>query len=251
MINKIKEKCNQLKIEYFGITNIEKGSVLVCLFPYYTGKSGGNLSKYAIVPDYHGVCKKYFLEISDILTCETEIYVDVSPYNEVKLAYKAGLGIIGENGLLINEKYGSYVFIGCMLLKNVFLEENSPVDGSCKKCGLCKKNCPLGALSEKNMALCLSGISQKKGDLTTPEADALKNHELIWGCDICSDVCPHNKNAAETPIKEFQSGIKQSLNYDEIENLSQKQFKEKFADRAFTWRGKNVLIRNLKLFSDN
>ncbi len=250
MKNQINSFCQELNIEFFGITNTEKGSVLVCLFPYYTGNLCGNLSKYAAVADYHSVCKKYLTKITEKLNCETEIYVDVSPFNEVELAYKAGLGIIGESGLLINSKYGSYVFIGCILLKNIFLEEDLPQNGSCKKCGLCTKKCPLGALGNKNMKLCLSDISQRKGELDETEKSALIENGLIWGCDICSDVCPHNKTAAKTPIKEFCSSIKPVLSRDELNGLSEKQFKEKFSDRAFTWRGKKVLIRNLELFSD-
>ncbi len=249
MKTKIKLICQKLNIEFFGITNTEKGSLLVCLFPYYTGETGGNLSKYAVTCDYHLVARKYLSDISQNLDCDTEIYVDVSPYNEVLMAQKAGLGVIGENGLLINEKYGSYVFIGCMLMKNVFLEEDKPAEGGCKKCGLCKKSCPLGALESKDMKLCLSDISQKKGELSAVESDALRKHGKIWGCDICSDVCPHNKNAAHTPIEEFKNGIKPSLEYEEIAHLSAKQFKKVFSDRAFTWRGKNVLIRNMEILN--
>ncbi len=248
MKNKLKEICLKKNIEFCGITNTEKGSVLVCLFPYYTGNHSGNLSKYAVVCDYHTVCGKYLSEIAETIPAETEVYADISPFNEVLLAQKAGLGIIGESGLLINPKYGSYVFIGCILIKNIFLEEDLPMEGFCKKCGLCKKNCPLGALQNKNMSLCLSEISQKRGELTLTEQKALRENGLIWGCDICSDVCPHNKDIPITPIKEFTENIKESLKYDEISGLSNREFKEKYKNRAFNWRGRNVLIRNLEIF---
>lgn len=251
MRKKISDVCKNLNIEYWGITNTKEGSIFVCLFPYYTGVSEGNLSKYAIVPDYHTVCGKYLNKVAEKLECETQVFVDVSPYNERLLAYKSGLGIIGENGLLINEKYGSYVFIGCILIKNTFLEEDLPKKGSCRKCGRCKKHCPLGALNKNDMNLCLSNISQKKGELSDIEKKALISGGLIWGCDICSDVCPHNKNAGLTPIKEFQDGVKRRLEYADVFGLSQKEFKTKFSDRSFTWRGKNVVLRNLMLFKEN
>ena len=72
MKNKLKEICLKKNIEFCGITNTEKGSVLVCLFPYYTGNHSGNLSKYAVVCDYHTVCGKYLSEIAETIPAETE-----------------------------------------------------------------------------------------------------------------------------------------------------------------------------------
>lgn len=239
---KLSKICAWLNIEYYGIADTPDGSAVVCLFPYYIGNTNGNLSKYAAVCDYHTVIKKYLAKIGDFLGVKYSCYADISPYDEVTLAYRAGLGYKGRNGLIINEKYGSYVFIGEIVLDGIFLDENKNPKGDCLQCGICERKCPSNAVHCKSR--CISEISQKKGELTADEISILKKGELIWGCDVCSDVCPMNANAAKTNIPEFKNAVKTTLYKSEIKGLSQKQFKRKFPDRAFTWRGSKVLLRN-------
>jgi len=107
----------------------------------------------------------------------------------------------------------------------------------------CIKACPLGAIGEESFdsGLCLSYISQKKGELTELEIDALSGSGMIWGCDICQEVCPCNKELPETNIEDFKNDLITRLT---IDNISNREFKEKFGDRAFAWRGKNVILRN-------
>lgn len=242
---KLRQICSDLNIEYYGIANTADGSAAVFLFPYYTGVPCGNLSLYAAVCDYHIVIKKYLTKIGDFVGVPYSCYSDISPYDEVSLAYRAGLGVIGRNGLIINEKYGSYVFIGEIVFNGIYLDENNELRGNCQQCGLCEKKCPSNAIHCKSR--CVSEISQKKGELTAEEMSFLKKGNLIWGCDICSNVCPMNKDIKETNIPEFKSTVKPSLYKSEIAGLSAKQFKRKFPDRAFTWRGSKVLLRNMDI----
>ena len=181
-----------------------------------------------------------------------EIYADVSPYDERRLAFNAGLGIIGKNGLLINEKYGSYVFIGLLVLNSLKLEEDKPLDKKCFDCKRCIEACPGKALKDDglNIQKCFSEISQKKGDLTENEKKLIIKTGMVWGCDLCSEVCPMNREISETPIPEFKENIITSLYLKDFENLSNKDFLKKFKDRAFTWRGKRVLLRNCGVLED-
>lgn len=245
ILEKLKKICSILNIEYYGITNTDDGSAAVFLFPYLTDNPCGNISLYAAVCDYHLVIKKYLTKIGDFLGVPYKCYSDVSPYNEVSLAYRAGLGYLGQNGLIINEKYGSYVFIGEIILTDIFIDENTDIKGDCIKCGLCEQKCPSDAVHCKSR--CISEISQKKGELEENEISLLKKSRLIWGCDVCSNVCPLNKNAETTNIPEFKNAVKTSLFKSEIEGLSSKQFKRKFPDRAFTWRGIKPLLRNMDI----
>ncbi len=245
----LKSLCKELNIEYYGITNTETGSAIVCLFPYFNNFEKGNISRYAAIPDYHMVCKQYLEKIAALFDCKSHIYADVSPYNEVELAQRAGLGIIGRNGLLINEKYGSFVFIGLVVLEGMNIKPSTPLTGKCIECDKCISSCPGKAISEKgiNTEKCLSHITQKKGELSAFETELILNNDTVWGCDICSDVCPHNKNVPETPIAQFRENIMASISEEDLENLSEREFKKKFFDRAFTWRGKKTLLRNLKI----
>ena len=69
---------------------------------------------------------------------------------------------------------------------------------------------------------------------------------LIFGCDVCQDTCPNNSVVKATPLPEFYQDRLPRLSPSDIESLSNKQFQQAFGDRAFAWRGKKVLLRNLE-----
>ncbi|EQH30693.1 hypothetical protein QM3_0558 [Clostridioides difficile DA00215] len=101
-----------------------------------------------------------------------------------------------------------------------------------------------------NPKKCLSYITQKKGDLSEKEKVVLKNGKKVFGCDICQEVCPHNVEIPTTHILEFKENIIDYLNYDEIKNISNKEFKRRYGDRAFSWRGRNIIKRNMEIILD-
>ena len=96
----------------------------------------------------------------------------------------------------------------------------------------------------KNGRECLSAVTQKKGELTEEERDYIIEYGSAWGCDICADVCPYSWKAAKTPVKFFYENRTPYLTQDALEKMSD----EEFADRAYAWRGRAVIERNLKLF---
>ena len=237
-------------------------SIVVVLFPYYTGSEKGNLSMYCRGIDYHVVVPKYLKPMGEVLKQEfgDEVqfgaYADTGPLRDRYLALRAGLGFIGRNQMMINPKYGSYCFIAYITL-NMPLEADLEVAWSrepqCLNCGACVKNCPGGAMSEDGgfvMERCRSGITQKKGELEDWELEIFYKDELIFGCDVCQSVCPHNKGIAVSPIKEFVQEHIDSLKMEDLEGLSRKGLQEKYPNRAFTWRGPEVLRRNLRLMEE-
>ena len=230
-------------------------SIIVCAFPYYIGeKENSNLSKYCYGKDYHMVAKLKLQVINDYLLenikgFEGEIFVDNGPLVDRHLALISGIGYFGINNNIITDEYGSYVFIG-YIINNYEFYPDEPSPKTCIKCGKCVEYCPGNALLgnyEMNPKRCLSYLTQKKEELTEEERRALKSNGKIFGCDICQDVCPHNKKISKTDIEEFMVDLIEKLDYEEISKISNKEFKRIYGDRAFSWRGKNIIKRNLEI----
>ncbi len=220
-------------------------SVIVYLFPYFLGEDfyvNSNISKYAVPEDYHIIAGEYLKKIATELknTYPENIFqcfCDNSPLNEVEIAVKCGLGVKGRNTLLINREYGSFVFIG-EIVTDLELQPSLSEDRTCFSCGICEKSCPGGALKEYKVAVekCLSDITQLKGELTQFQIQQIKKSTSVWGCDICQNVCPMNKNIKKSPIPEFYENAKaRYMSGDDITR------------RAFNWRGEAVINRNFKI----
>lgn len=227
----------------------DAASVLVCLFPYYTGEhKERNISRYAMVTDYHMIAGEYLKRFCEALQevfpqNQFESFTDNSPIREVSAAFHAGLGRRGKNGLILHPKYGSYVFIG-EVVTDLVLQPDQPLNpGECIGCGKCQKVCPQGALrSDGSVCLerCRSHITQKKGELTDWEIGQIQDGGLIWGCDICNDACPMNQEAKVlTPVPEFLESAVAVLDAQIAERL--------LKTRAYNYRGKKTILRNIQL----
>lgn len=228
-------------------------TALVALFPYFAGEDEkSNLSKYCQSEDYHKVCTRILDKICNECNFKDyKIFCDTGYHIDRALAFEAGLGFYGKNSMLINDKLGSFFFIAYALL-NEDLKLDFPLEKSCIGCNNCIKKCPNGAILNDGKICeerCVSAITQKKGELSQKEEELIKNGRLIFGCDICQNVCPHNKNLTCTPITDFLNDRINVLSLSDIENLSNKEFKEKYGKYAFSWRGKKVLERNLKILN--
>lgn len=246
MNDKIIKKAKELGLTEVGFCFHKNRSAIAVLFPYRTD-TAGNLSIYTRGFDYHIIVKKMLTELISPFTDNFEIFVDIGPSDNIAVAKKCGLGIVGKNNLLINENLGSFFFIGYVLC-DLDITPSVEKEGTCFSCNACIKACPGGALTENGFIIenCASHISQKKGDLTDSEINILKKSGLIFGCDICQSVCPMNKNKA-TALPQFCDSIIESLTESDLDSLSERSFKEKYGDRAFSWRGKKVLLRNIEI----
>lgn len=220
-------------------------SVIIACFPYLIDKSfyvGGNISKYAVVTDYHEVATARLNGAAEKLRTlypenEFAVFADNSPIPEVRTACTAGLGVRGINTLLITKKYGSYVFLG-EIVTDLKIKSANYDYSFCIGCQKCIAACPTGAISNASFKSedCLSAITQKRGLLSEKEERLMNECGCVWGCDICQDVCPMNQNAATTEIKEF-------LSYP-VAYISEEC---ELSGRAYEWRGRKVIERNLKI----
>lgn len=243
-------------------------SIIVAAFPYYCGDvNDSNISCYCRGYDYHlvirgimnSICEKIQEKFSNgendtqENSIKTEIFVDNGPLVDRYLAYISGIGFWGMNGSIITDKYGSYVFIG-YIVTNLDIEKDVPLEKTCLKCGKCIKSCPGNALLEgydMDAKKCISYITQKKGELSDDEKNIIKENKIIFGCDMCQKVCPHNKNIEMTNIEEFKNDLIEKLDLEEINRISNKEFKRRYYNRAFSWRGKGIIKRNLEILEED
>lgn len=219
----------------------ENSKTVICtVFPYKVENSPPeNISRYAAVPDYHTVCGEMLKAAAAALKTQFplntfEAFIDNSPINEVLALSKTGLGRVGQNGLFIDDKFGSFVFLGEIVTDfDLKVVDHSPTP--CLGCGKCKAACPVSL----GKAECLSNITQKKGELTEKERLLIENFGCVWGCDICSEVCPENKAKDLTDISEFVHSYRSCFSPT-----------EDYKDRAYTWRGEKVILRNYEIIKN-
>jgi epoxyqueuosine reductase QueG len=226
-------------------------SIISVLFPYKVPMKKGNLSLYAAVPDYHEIAGHMLTVVCDALSKvfpehKFVWFIDNSPIPEVLAASISGLGDIGDNGLLINKDYGTFCFIG-EIVTNLEIPATGSAATFCEHCGRCVSSCPGGALAGGegggfNRELCISHITQKKGELTAAEAGLVRQVGSVWGCDICQNVCPHNEHARDTYIAAFIDKANPDVTKNGLATAA--------SDRAYMWRGKAPVERNLKIFDD-
>lgn len=228
-------------------------TILVGAFPYYAGDTPGNLSLYCRGEDYHLVLGRRLQTVVDGLAQQHPDHhfipgADNNPVPELAAAELAGVGWRGRHGLRIVPPYGSYVFLGT-ILTDLDVSQTGPSPGTLcgTHCRACQKACPTGALTDTgcDLSKCLSELTQKKGDLSPEAAAQITHSPTVWGCDLCQRACPHNKQAALTPLPEFREDLLPSLTLEDLEGLSNKAFRRQYAARAFSWRGIAPLKRNL------
>jgi epoxyqueuosine reductase len=222
-------------------------SAFIFLIPYFVSE-GENLSTYATSLDYHAVIRMLG---ADVISSLTELFptahffacADHAPIDERHAALTSALGVVGKNGLIINERYGSYVFIGEILTDlppcSVFASSPTKIEG-CEGCGACLDACPTGILAGKGCE-CLSELTQRKGELAAKTVCLMKKVGTVWGCDECQRSCPYNSDPAVTPIEYFHRERLTRVSLSDINAMTDEQF----ARRAYAWRGRKVITRNL------
>ncbi len=238
-------------------------SIIAVAVPYQTKKGrqlphpqgrSGIVSRYAWGQDYHLVMKtqlqRLASQIANIAGREVQslVCVDTSPLVDRAVALRAGIGWMGKSAMLITKEYGSYVFLGALLVDVTVAPApvNELVMDDCGTCTLCMQACPTSALVDDGVLdgkKCLSGITQIKGMI--PETYRTKLGRRIWGCDTCQTVCPKNRATLVSMVNVFDPDP--ALSFPDLKallQLSGRQFKERYGHTAAAWRGHQVIRRN-------
>jgi epoxyqueuosine reductase len=193
-------------------------SVIVVAKNYYTPAQHkddahtGKVSRYAWGDDYHDVVgarlHSLLAWIKEIIPdAEGKVCVDIQPVMDKAWAVRAGLGWLGKHTNVITHEYGSWVFIGELLLNLELEYDTQQIEDHCGSCMLCIDACPTGAISEPYLLDSNKCISYATIELRADEipADVKDNLEgWLYGCDICQDVCPWNRFEQVTDEARFQ-----------------------------------------------
>lgn len=253
-------------------------SALVFAFPYTNSVqklahlymhpqwNGLKIASYAFSfggKDYHLEIRKYLEQVVSELhqlspQLQCKIAIDTVPILERDLAWRAGLGVFGVNSLLLNRQFGSYFLIGSILLdQKLDLPLASPIEGNCGVCGLCPKRCPAQAIEsfEINTSRCFSTYSIETFK-PMPPSDSFSRSSWLFGCDVCQQVCPWNRETHQNISTDALTSGEQFLAdfwllrpieqvRDALNSMSNSQYQKLFYGTSFARTGRIGLLKNL------
>lgn len=234
-------------------------SIIVTGLNYYTEKKQvGNsipvISRYAYGDNYHDVIQGKLRRLLDYIIkirpdAEGRSFVDSAPLLEKAWAREAGLGWPGRHSILINNKIGSFFFIGVIIL-NLELDYDSRFNKDlCGTCRLCIEACPTAAINENrtiDVRKCISYLTVES-KAPVPDDLILKMEGRVFGCDRCQEVCPWNKNSKPHKTPEFvMSEELEHMSGREWRNLTGEQFNRLFKRSPVLRRSYEQFMRNVK-----
>jgi epoxyqueuosine reductase len=245
-------------------------SVIVCAINYNTAQpystqindpQRGCIARYAWgKEDYHNAVMRRLRTVESRLgdavghsELQTRCYVDTGPIVERVYAKYAGIGWIGKNTCIINQKLGSWLFLG-VILTSIELAPDLPAPDRCGTCTRCVDACPTEALIapyQLDSNRCISYLTIEKRGSITEDLRAGMGHE-VFGCDICQDVCPWNRKAPATSAPEFQPReglVNPALEWLAV--MTEEEFRGKFRGSAIRRAKRSGLRRNAVIAMGN
>ena len=257
-----RDSAGQLKRESVGNVAPWARSAVVCALNYNSAEpystqpcdsSRGWISRYAWgSADYHNlVLRGLRLLESELLSryhenIQTRCYVDTGPIVERVLAQHAGIGWTGKNTCTINQRLGSWLFLG-VILTSLEAEPDMPAPDRCGSCTRCLDACPTEAFiapHRMDASRCISYLTiEKRGNIPEVLRDGIGRH--VFGCDICQDVCPWNRRAPVTAAAQFHPRpglVNPPLAW--LAEISEEDFSETFRGSAVRRAKRSGLRRN-------
>lgn len=236
-------------------------SVIVVALNYFPQQTQNadqpQFSYYAYGEDYHEVLKEklnnlYAYINNEITSISGRCFVDTAPILERYWASQAGVGFIGKSNMLIIPQKGTFFFLG-LLITDLELEYDSPMKQRCGSCTRCIDNCPTKALSPYYLdsKKCISYLSiENRNDI--PDSYSQQFGKQVYGCDICQKVCPWNRFASPTHIKEFTpKEIIMRIDPSMLKSMKQEDFSRYFKGSPVKRTKFSGLKRNWMLIRNN
>jgi epoxyqueuosine reductase len=222
-------------------------------------KNCGNISVYAQNKDYHKIIKGRLKNLAGWIVSKTKgevkVFVDTAPLMEKPLAEAAGIGWIGKHTNLVSPNFGSWLFLGVILIDvNILNNASSPNNNKCGTCSKCIDICPTNAFLSPyklDARKCISYLTiENKGHIPREFRKVIKNR--IYGCDDCLAVCPWNKFAQKSNNISFIA--REDLKKPSLKSLlllSDSEFRSLFAGSPIKRIGRNQFIRNVLIAIGN
>jgi len=234
-------------------------SVIVVALNYFTpvkhhdDSETGKVSRYAWGDDYHDVVGT---KLRSLLNCikeqwpeaEGKVCVDIQPVMDKAWAVRAGLGWLGKHTNVITPEFGSWVFIGELLLNLELEYDTDRVEDHCGTCTLCLEACPTQAIAEPYIVDSNKCISYATIESRSPKLEPVIEDNLsgwLYGCDICQDVCPWNRFEQPTNEPRFEAregNVNATLS--DIIQLTPETYAERFRGSAMKRAKLSGLKRN-------
>lgn len=219
----------------------------------------GRFSCYAWGTDYHDLIRK---RLKALAAYHRELFpsghargvVDTAPILERHHAKKAGLGWIGKNNFLINDEFGSWVFLSGLLSTEPLTPDEPGPDQKCGACQACINACPTGALlapCSLDASRCLSyWLGEHRGPIPLELRPQVDNR--LFGCDTCQSVCPANREAEKSTEEAFLPRPGQHpVDLVEILQITETQFEQRFTGTPIKRIGREGLLRNAAIVAGN
>ncbi|MFE8601959.1 tRNA epoxyqueuosine(34) reductase QueG [Archangium violaceum] len=193
------------------------------------------IARYARSRDYHSTLRdklKAYRKLFSAAYPGVRHYgsVDSGPLMEKVWAARAGLGYVGKNGCFITEPFGSWVLLSALILDaEVDVYAGGPASDRCGHCRKCIMSCPTGALlgqGRVDARACLSYQTIENRDAEVPESFRMEMDNIVFGCDICQDVCPLNRGPVFTPNERFSPRAVAELGVMELAALTPEQYEQ-------------------------
>lgn len=236
-------------------------SVVVVAKNYYTpaqhqkDPATGKISRYAWGDDYHDVIAGKLHSLlswikETVPGAEGKVCVDIQPMMDKSWAVCAGLGWLGKHTNVITPEYGSWVFIGELLLNFELEYDRQQVEDHCGTCTLCIDACPTGAITEPYVLDSNKCISYATIELRTDEIPAEVKENLdgwLYGCDVCQDVCPWNRFEQVTNEARFQPRVENvNARLNDVLELTPETYADRFRSSAMKRAKLSGLQRNAR-----
>jgi epoxyqueuosine reductase len=267
-----RDDAGQLKRSSLRSTAPWARSVMVCAINYNTAhpystqvadSERGWISRYAWSrEDYHDAVMRRLRTVERWLrnqvggesaALQTRCYVDTGPLVERVYAKYAGVGWIGKNTCILNQKLGSWLFLG-VILTSLELEPDLPAPDRCGTCTRCIDACPTAAFIapyQLDSNKCIAYLTiEKRGAIAEEMREGMGRQ--VFGCDICQDVCPWNRKAPATNAEEFQAReglVNPALEW--LAEMSAEEFSEKFRGSPIRRAKRSGLRRNAAIAMGN